>query len=163
MDVKVTPYCGFIPGTFQQIVKIYWEASKKPNKEMLENSMFFIKALPLSPDMNVSTFIYQKAAVLISNISCRSMPWTSNLREFSILIMWTFCFAPTTCHAKSTLANSILSSNKLWCRDSSKCSNKPTMRKYKKRTRLCLKRNKWGVKADQKPISHRLISLRSLS
>ena len=55
MDVKVTPYCGFIPGTFQQIVKIYWEASKKPNKEMLENSMFFIKALPLSPDMNVST------------------------------------------------------------------------------------------------------------
>jgi|TARA_B110001450_G_C17597886_1_gene471635 hypothetical protein len=55
MDVKVTPYCGFIPGTFQQIVKIYWEASKNPNKEMLENSMFFIKALPLSPDMNVST------------------------------------------------------------------------------------------------------------
>ena len=54
MDIKVSPYCGFIPATFMQIVKIYWEASKKPNKEILENSMFFIKALPLSPDMNVS-------------------------------------------------------------------------------------------------------------
>jgi hypothetical protein len=54
MNVKVTPYCGFIPGTFQQIVKIYWEAANHPDVDMLENSMFFIKALPLSPDMNVS-------------------------------------------------------------------------------------------------------------
>jgi hypothetical protein len=28
-----------------------------PDKEKLENAMFFVKALPLSPVMNVSTFI----------------------------------------------------------------------------------------------------------
>jgi len=31
-----------------------WDSSKNPDPEKLENSMFFIKALPLSPEMNVS-------------------------------------------------------------------------------------------------------------
>jgi hypothetical protein len=34
-------------------VKIVWEAGNKPNEEKLENAMFFVKALPLSPDMDL--------------------------------------------------------------------------------------------------------------
>jgi hypothetical protein len=53
IPIKVVPNCGFIPATFQQVVKVVWEASLRPNVEKLENSMFFVKALPLSPEMNI--------------------------------------------------------------------------------------------------------------
>ena len=49
IPVKVVPNCGFIPATFQQVIKIVWEKGLQPNVDKLENSMFFIKALPLNP------------------------------------------------------------------------------------------------------------------
>ena len=54
IPVRILPHCGFIPATFQQVIKIVWEATMAPNAEKLENAMFFVKALPLSPDMDVS-------------------------------------------------------------------------------------------------------------
>ena len=54
IPVKIVPNCGFIPNEFQQVVKIIWEAQSQPNQWKLENSMFFVKALPLSPEMKVS-------------------------------------------------------------------------------------------------------------
>ena len=56
IPVKILPNCGFIPSTFQQVIKVVWEAHAQPDALKLENAMFFVKALPLSPDMDVSTF-----------------------------------------------------------------------------------------------------------
>lgn len=54
IPVRIFPQSGFIPAKFQQVVNIIWEASNKPDPERLENAMFFVKALPLSPDSDVS-------------------------------------------------------------------------------------------------------------
>ena len=51
IGVEISPNYGFIPATFQQKVTIGWKTEHHPDKEKLENSMFFVKALPLSPDM----------------------------------------------------------------------------------------------------------------
>jgi hypothetical protein len=53
IPVKIFPNCGFIPAKFKQEVKIVWEAQNHPDADKLENSMFFVKALPLSPDMDL--------------------------------------------------------------------------------------------------------------
>lgn len=53
MDVQIVPQQGFIPATYSKPIKIVWEKNKNPNPVMLENSMFFVKALPISPQMDV--------------------------------------------------------------------------------------------------------------
>ena len=54
IPIRIVPSSGFIPISFQQVIKIVWEARNMPDKDRLENAMFFIKALPLSPDSKVS-------------------------------------------------------------------------------------------------------------
>jgi hypothetical protein len=49
IPVKIQPHCGFIPATFSQPIKIAWTAEDRPDVSKLESSMFFVKALPLSP------------------------------------------------------------------------------------------------------------------
>lgn len=53
IPIKIVPQSGFIPCTFQQTIKIIWEASNNPNQERLENAMFFVKGLPLSPESDL--------------------------------------------------------------------------------------------------------------
>ena len=57
IPVKILPNAGFIPAEFSQDVKIVWDSQHNPSQERLENAMFFVKSLPLSPDMNVSYII----------------------------------------------------------------------------------------------------------
>jgi hypothetical protein len=54
IPVRVVPANGFIPATFSQPIKIAWDKNSNPNVDKLENCMFFVKALPLSPEMDVS-------------------------------------------------------------------------------------------------------------
>jgi hypothetical protein len=49
IPVTIIPNCGFIPATFQKPIKIVWKKEDNPDGVKLENSMFFVKALPLSP------------------------------------------------------------------------------------------------------------------
>jgi len=44
-------------------VKVVWEAGHNPDVERLENSMFFVKALPLSPEMKIDEMNQQLAKV----------------------------------------------------------------------------------------------------
>jgi len=53
IPVRIVPNCGFIPASFSQPIKIAWERDQMPDKKRLENSMFFVKALPLSPQMDI--------------------------------------------------------------------------------------------------------------
>eukprot|EP00355_Strombidium_rassoulzadegani_P004789 CAMPEP_0168625286 /NCGR_PEP_ID=MMETSP0449_2-20121227/9913_1 /TAXON_ID=1082188 /ORGANISM="Strombidium rassoulzadegani, Strain ras09" /LENGTH=159 /DNA_ID=CAMNT_0008666995 /DNA_START=19 /DNA_END=498 /DNA_ORIENTATION=+ len=53
IPVKIFPNCGFIPAEFQQVIRIAWQRENQPNVDRLENSMFFVKSLPLSPEMNL--------------------------------------------------------------------------------------------------------------
>jgi len=53
IDIKITPNCGFVPASYGQSIKITWVNPSKENISTLENCMFFIKALPLSPQMNI--------------------------------------------------------------------------------------------------------------
>lgn len=53
IPVRIVPNCGFIPASFSQPIKIAWERDQMPDKRRLENSMFFVKALPLSPQMDI--------------------------------------------------------------------------------------------------------------
>ena len=53
IPVRIIPQSGFIPTTFQQTIKILWEANKNPDPKRLESAMFFVKALPLSPDSEI--------------------------------------------------------------------------------------------------------------
>jgi hypothetical protein len=55
IDINIVPECGFIPPTFSKPIKIVWEKEKNPDPVRLENSMFFVKALPLSPEMDVES------------------------------------------------------------------------------------------------------------
>ena len=52
IPVQIIPECGFIPATFQKPIKIVWEKKDSPDADKLENCMFFVKALPLSPQMD---------------------------------------------------------------------------------------------------------------
>jgi hypothetical protein len=45
------------------VVKVVWEAGNNPNVEKLENAMFFVKALPLSPEMDIDTMNQNLAKV----------------------------------------------------------------------------------------------------
>ena len=63
IPVLIKPNCGFIPATFTQPIKIFWEAQNKPDVARLENCMFFVKALPLSPQMNIDDMNTQLARV----------------------------------------------------------------------------------------------------
>lgn len=49
INIKIIPECGFIPATFLKPIKIVWEKQNMPDPVKLENIMFFVKALPLSP------------------------------------------------------------------------------------------------------------------
>jgi hypothetical protein len=51
IPITIKPNCGFIPATFTQPIKIFWEKGHNPNVAKLNNCMFFVKALPLSPNM----------------------------------------------------------------------------------------------------------------
>jgi hypothetical protein len=53
INISIVPNCGFIPATFSKPIKIVWEKEKMPDAVKLENSMFFVKALPLSPQMDI--------------------------------------------------------------------------------------------------------------
>jgi hypothetical protein len=53
ININIVPNCGFIPAEFSKPIKIVWEKEKMPDPVKLENSMFFVKALPLSPQMDV--------------------------------------------------------------------------------------------------------------
>ena len=63
IPVKIFPNCGFIPSQFQQVIKIVWEAQSIPNVDKLENAMFFVKALPLSPEMDLDNMNQHLAQV----------------------------------------------------------------------------------------------------
>jgi hypothetical protein len=53
IPVKIVPNCGFIPASYSRNIKIAWEATNVPDVPRLENAMFFVKALPLSPQMDI--------------------------------------------------------------------------------------------------------------
>ena len=57
IPIRIVPQSGFIPVQFQQVVRIIWEAQHQPDQARLENAMFFVKALPLSPDSEVRIFV----------------------------------------------------------------------------------------------------------
>ena len=63
IPVLIKPNCGFIPATFTQPVKIFWQKEHHPNAAKLENCMFFVKALPLSNKMNIDEMNQQLARV----------------------------------------------------------------------------------------------------
>jgi len=52
IPVKIVPNCGFIPASYSRNIKIAWEKDQMPDTLRLENSMFFVKALPLSAKMD---------------------------------------------------------------------------------------------------------------
>ena len=62
INYKIAPACGFVPALHSQPVRIIWEAVDHPRVagnptiavDKLENTMFFIKGLPLDPAMDVS-------------------------------------------------------------------------------------------------------------
>ena len=53
MDIHIVPQSGFIPASFKKAIKIIWKKESMPDPVRLENSMFFVKALPISPKMDV--------------------------------------------------------------------------------------------------------------
>ena len=53
ININIVPNCGFIPASFSKPIKIVWEKEKMPDTVKLENSMFFVKALPISPQMDI--------------------------------------------------------------------------------------------------------------
>jgi len=57
ININIVPNCGFIPAEFSKPIKIVWEKEKMPDPVKLENSMFFVKALPLSPQMDVDMLV----------------------------------------------------------------------------------------------------------
>lgn len=56
IPVQISPNMGFItPQEKERVISIAWTAQYEPDVDRLENAMFFVKALPLKPDTDVST------------------------------------------------------------------------------------------------------------
>lgn len=59
IPVQISPNMGFItPQEKERVVSIAWTAQYAPDVDKLENAMFFVKALPLKPDTDVSLIFF---------------------------------------------------------------------------------------------------------
>ena len=59
--IKIVPKSGFIPPMYQQVINIGWQ--DKPDTDKLAHAMFFVKALPLSHDMDIEEMTKNLAEV----------------------------------------------------------------------------------------------------